>query len=125
MDAVHVAIAEVLLKLLKENKDNALIPYGDLCDQIGNMIIPRNTAGYLSDLSNWCHEFGAPMISVLVVNQREYMAGNGFFELYEQEYGIKVVDKEKVFRDELKKVRSYDAWQEFAEYLGLDYIFKE
>ena len=52
MDAVHVAIAEALLKLLKENK-------------------------------------------------------------------------EKAFHDELKKVRSYDAWQEFAKYLGLDYIFKE
>lgn len=125
MDAVHVAIAEVLLNRLKENREKALITYGDLCKQIGNIIIPQNTNGYLGDLSSWCHEFGAPMISALVVNQREYMPGSGFFDLYEEEYGIKVLDKEKVFRDELKKVRSYDAWQEFAEYLGLDYIFKE
>ena len=125
MDAVHVAITEVLLKLLKENKEKALITYGDLCNKIGNMVTPRNTAGYLIDLSDWCHEFGAPMISALVVNQREYMPGTGFFDLYEEEYGIKVLDKEKAFHDELKKVRSYDAWQEFAKYLGLDYIFKE
>lgn len=53
MEAVHVAIAEVLLKLLKENKEKVLITYGDLCDQIGNMVTQRNIAGYVGDLSDW------------------------------------------------------------------------
>lgn len=123
MNAVHVAIIEVLLKLLKEDKNKALITYKELCSGIGNMIIPRNTAGFLGDISEWCHEVGAPMISVIVVNQKNYMPGSGFFDLYKDLYGVEVTDKEQVFREELAKVRSYDGWKEFAEELGLGYLY--
>lgn len=117
MNDIHVAIAEVLFSLLRENSKNALITYGDLCERIDNMVTPRNSASYLGDLSVWCSEYGAPLISVLVVNSRAYIPGSGFFDLYEEEYGIKVIDKETAFRDELEKVRLYEDWDGFAEYL--------
>ena len=119
IEDIHVDILEVLLNVLLEEKEKALITYGDLCERIGNTIGPRNIAGYLGDLSVWAREMGAPMISVLVVNQKEFMPGNGFFDLYEEEYGKKVVDKEAIFREELQKVRTYKDWDDFGRQFGL------
>lgn len=123
MDSVHIAIAEVLFTMLRDDPQNALITYGDLADQIGNVITARNTAGYLGDLSSWAHEEGAPLLSALVVNSKEYMPGNGFFDLYRELTEEKVVDKDYVFRRELKKVREYKKWDEFSNNLGINYIF--
>lgn len=116
---IHVDILEVLLNVLMEQKEKALITYGDLCERIGSTISPRNIAGYLGDLSVWAREMGAPMISALVVNQKEFMPGSGFFGLYEEEYGKKVVDKERIFREELQKVRTYKDWDDFGRQFGL------
>ena len=123
MDSIHIQIAEVLFSLLRDEGDKALITYSDLSDEIDNIVTPRNLAGYIGDLSVWSHEFGAPMISALVVNKKEYMPGNGFFKFYEEEYGIKVENKYETFKSELNKVRKYMHWDEFAEELGIDYIF--
>lgn len=123
MDYVHTAIAEVLFKLLRDNSKQAMITYGELSDQIDNLVSPRNTASYLGDLSVWAHEAGAPMISALVINQKDLMPGKGFFKLYAELTGKKVKNENEVFKTELIKVREYDKWEKFALSLGIVDVF--
>ncbi len=123
MNSVHIAIAEVLFEMLRDNPQNALITYGDLAEKIGSIVTARNTASFLGDLSSRAYEEGAPLLSALVVNSKEYMPGKGFFDLYTELSGIKVADRDKVFKSELKKVREYKNWDKFAISLGIDYVF--
>lgn|SRR5690554_3657098 len=109
--------------MLRDNPRNALITYGYLAERTGNQVTARNTASYLGDLSTWAHDEGAPLLSALVVNNKEYMPGNGFFDLYTELTGIKVAVKDTVFESELKKVRVYKMRDIFALSFGLNIIF--
>lgn len=44
--------------------------YKELCELVENKIDPRNVATYIGDLSIWCSDIDAPMISALIYNQR-------------------------------------------------------
>ncbi len=123
MDYAHIAIAEVLFELLRDNPKQALITYGILSDRIENIVSPRNTATYLGDLSVWAYGEGAPLISALVINQKQTMPGKGFFDLYTELTGKKVKNEFELFKSELKKVREFENWKDFALTLGIDYIF--
>lgn len=94
----HVALAEQLLLCLKEDRNKALITYGDLCERAGDVVTPRNCGQYLGVLSEFCYDNDMPLISAMVVNQSEWMSGNGFFKLYTDLTGKPVVDKFKVFK---------------------------
>jgi hypothetical protein len=94
-----------------------------LADQIDNLVTPLNTSTYLGDLSTWAYENGAPMISAMVINQKQLQPGNGFFILYHDLTGKNIGDKEAVFRSELKKVKEYGQWDKFALSLGITDIF--
>lgn len=87
MNSVHIAIAEVLFEMLRDNPQNALITYGDLAEKIGSIVTARNTASFLGDLSSRAYEEGAPLLSALVVNSKEYMPGKGFL-IYIQNYQV-------------------------------------
>ena len=55
-----------------------LITYNDLCKEIDNQTDPRNVASYLGDISCWCAEIGAPMLSAVVINNKSNRPGKGF-----------------------------------------------
>lgn len=78
-------------------------------------------AGYLGDLSCWCNEIGAPMISSLVINENKNEPGNGFYRLYEELKGVKVHKDEQmlVFLAEVKKCSQYKKWNEFKFFIGI------
>ena len=117
---IHIALAEVLLENINQEKNNAMIKYKDMCEKANNIIDPRGSAGYLGDLSEFCYENKLPLISAMVVNEKEYMPGAGFFRLYTDLTGKEVEDKNELFKSELKKVREYDNWNKLINLLGLD-----
>ena len=118
---LHEEIAKILIKRLRKKTQCAMMSYGELCRLVNNKIDPRNVAGYIGDLSVWCCDIGAPMISSIIYNQSTNMPGKGFFRLYSDLYNrkIKKEDEEKVFVDEVKKVLCYRKWDRLEKYLGL------
>ena len=75
----------------------------------------------MEDISYWCTEIGAPILSILVINQRNNRPGKGFYKLYSELYGIPIrsLDKEAVFISEYKKVSKYKNWDDLKFYLGI------
>lgn len=118
---LHEEIAKELIKKLRRDPQSAMMSYGELCKLVGNKTDPRTVAGYIGDLSVWCYEIGAPMISVLIYNKGTNFPGKGFFNLYSDLYGkqIKKGEEENVFVDEVNKVFCYKQWERLEHYLGL------
>lgn len=79
---MHRQIYDILRRRAKAEKT---ITYGELCAEVGLPLDgdhdSNKVAGYLAGISNYEHEHGRPLLSVVVVNKREGMPGNGFFEL--------------------------------------------
>ena len=118
---IHEDIVKVLVGRLEKNPKQAFITYHELCKKIGNQVHYRNIASYLGDISCWCNEIGAPMLSVLVINYNSNRPGKGFYRLYSELYGktIKMVDEESAFITEYQKVARYHNWKELKFYLGI------
>jgi len=118
---LHEEIAKVLIKRLRKNPQSAMMSYGELCKLVGNKTDPRTVAGYIGDLSVWCYEIGAPMISALIYNKESNCPGKGFFTLYSDLYerSVKKGEEELVFVEEVKKVFTYKKWERLEKYLGL------
>ena len=118
---IHEDIVKVLLERLQKNPGKAILTYDELCKKIGNQVNCRNIASYLGDISCWCDEIGAPMLSVLVYNRNNNRPGKGFYKLYAQLYGttLKNVDEELAFVSELQKVIKYRNWKDLKFYLGI------
>ena len=118
---LHEEIAKVLVNRLKRNPQSAIMTYKKLCELVENKIDPRNVATYIGDLSIWCSDIDAPMISALIYNQRRNIPGKGFFRLFSDLYGgnVKKEEEELVFINELNKVLQYQTWEKLEEYLGL------
>lgn len=122
---IHEEIVKVLLRLLrnkgKKVKSAGVITYGDLCARIEHKASPRTVAGYLGDISCWCHEIGAPMLSVMVINKEKNHPGKGFFTLYGDLYemNVKKGHEDMVFISELNKVHRYKEWERLEAYLGI------
>lgn len=123
LNKIHIALAEQLLLCIKNHGKKALITYGDLCEKAGNVVTPVNSAGYLGDLSALCYKNNMPLISVMVVNADTYMPGLGFFRLYYDLTGKKVIDQEEFFKSELQRVRDYTNWEALAKILSIDVEF--
>lgn len=118
---VHEDIVKVLLAGLRRNSKQAIITYTDLCNRIGNQVNCRNVASYLGDISCWCDEIGAPMLSVLVINKHDNRPGQGFFKLYAElhDMSMKSLDEELIFVSEFQKVSRYRDWKKLEAHLGI------
>ena len=118
---IHEDIIKVLISRLEHNPERAIFTYDDLCREIGNQVHCRSVASYLGDISCWCDEIGAPMLSALVINKNSNRPGKGFFRLYSYLYGIPVKssDEDLVFVSELQKVMQYPNWGDLKFYLGI------
>lgn len=118
---IHEDIVKVLVDRLEKNPQRAFISYEDLCNKIGNQVHYRSVAYYLGDISCWCDEIGAPMLSVLVINQNRNRPGKGFFKLYAYLHGLpmKAVDEETVFISEFNELVNYPHWDEVKFRLGI------
>ena len=118
---IHEDIVTVLVERLKKNPSESVITYSELCQKIGNQVNCRNVASYLGDISCWCNEIGAPMLSALVINRKNNRPGKGFYKLYSElhETSLKNMDEELVFVYELKRIFNYHNWMDFKFYLGI------
>ncbi len=118
---IHEEIVKVLIERLKKKQDKAFITYDELCKKIGNQVHCRSIAPYLGDISCWCHDIGAPMLSILVINSSSNRPGKGFYKLYADLYGknFRNLDEELVFVSEYQKVAGYKKWNNLKFYLGI------
>ena len=118
---IHEDIVKVLVERLEKIPDRAFLTYDELCRKIGNQVGCRNVASYLGDISCWCEEIGAPMLSALVINGNSNRPGKGFFKLYAELHGLsmKQLDEESVFVSEAHKVIGYRRWNKLKFYLGI------
>ena len=118
-----VRIAEILLNRIKAyhltKKDtDLLITYGNLSKQLDMGIRPRNLDRPLGDLSDYCIEAcNLPRLSALVVNQSDYMPGDGFFTYF---YAGSPHEKwESIFIHELNSIKKSRNWHKLAESLHI------
>ena len=118
---IHEDIVKVLVERLEKRPDRAFLTYDELCKKIGNQVGCRNVASYLGDISCWCAEIGAPMLSTLVINGHTNRPGKGFFKLYAELHGVSVrqIDEDYVFVSEAQKVVKYRKWNKLKFYLGI------
>ena len=119
---IHEDVAKILVDRIKKHGENARIYYSDLCSLIDNVVGCRQIASYIGDISCWCYEIDAPMLSALVINKDENMPGKGFFTLYAELNDIARVedeDKLKIWIDEYRKVINYREWDNLLSYLGI------
>lgn len=118
---IHEDIINVLLDRLQKQPNQAILTYEDLCKEIENQVDCRNVSSYLGDISCWCEEIGAPMLSVLVINGNLNRPGKGFYKLYAElnNTSVRTLDEELVFISELQKVTNYRNWDELKFYLGI------
>ena len=119
---IHEDVAKTLVDRIKKHGENARIYYSDLCSLIDNVVGCRQIASYIGDISCWCYEIDAPMLSALVINKDENMPGKGFFTLYAELNDIARVedeDKLKIWIDEYRKVINYREWDNLLSYLGI------
>ncbi len=95
------------------------ITYGELSKQVAQDLL-RNTKGgferiktrwLLGDISSVEHEQGRPMLTVLVVSEKNRTPGNGFFGLARKLERL-FEDEEQFLRDERKRVIDY--WRAHA-----------
>lgn len=113
MDSICIDIIEQLLILLKNDPEHALITYGSLSEKINRKIGPRNLDYPLGIVSDVCKELGMPLLSTIVVNKKSYMPGEGYFTYYYPD--VKETEYDNIFKRNLKEVREYQHWDEFAE----------
>lgn len=118
---IHEDIVKVLIERLQNKHDYPVFTYEELCKKIGNQISCRNIAPYLGDISCWCDNIGAPMISAMVISRNNNRPGKGFYKLYAELHGtsVKNLDEELTFISELKKVLNYPNWETVKFYLGI------
>lgn len=118
---IHEDIIKVLVERLEKMPERAFLTYEELCKRIGTQVHYRNVASYLGDISCWCNEIGAPMLSTLVINNSSNRPGKGYYKLYAELYGksVRSLDEEQVFISEYQKVASYRGWEKFKYYLGI------
>ncbi|EMS74034.1 hypothetical protein [Ruminiclostridium cellobioparum] len=117
MDSICIDIIEQLLILLKNDPEHALITYGSLSEKINRKIGPRNLDYPLGIVSDVCKELGMPLLSTIVVNKKSYMPGEGYFTYYYPD--VKETEYDNIFKRNLKEVREYQHWDEFAEAMGI------
>ena len=95
------------------------VTYGELSKQVAQDLL-RNTKGgfdqlkarwLLGDISSVEHEQGRPMLTVLVVSEKNRTPGNGFFGLARKLERL-FEDEEQFLRDERKRVIDY--WRAHA-----------
>lgn len=118
---IHEDIVKVLVERVEKRPDQAFLTYDDLCKRIGNQVHCRNIASYLGDISCWCAEIGAPMLSTLVINSNSNRPGKGFFKLYAELHSVPLrnVDEELAFVTEYNEVASFNHWDDLKFYLGI------
>ena len=118
---IHEDIVRVLIERLEKRPEQAFLTYDELCRKIENQVGCRNVASYLGDISCWCGDIGAPMLSALVINGHSNRPGKGFFKLYAELHGLpmKQLDEEVIFVSEAQKVIRYHKWNKLKFYLGI------
>lgn len=112
-----LCIAEVLLNILINSKEEPLITYGELARNLPFDINPRNLDQPLGILSDICKDYQMPLISIIVVNQDTYRPGNGYFKYYFP--GTKENEWDRIFIEQFKRVKEYTNWKTLTEILGL------
>ena len=119
---IHEDAAKILVDRIRKKHKDAVIFYSDLCHLLGDAVGYRQISDYIGDISFWCCEIGAPMLSALVVNKETSIPGKGFFTFYAELYDkgcIKEEKKFKVWMDEYNKVINYKDWDKLLEYMGI------
>lgn len=114
MTPEHIRIREVLIRYARKND---MIVYLDLLNQAKvrlDMSIPydRGVLGHLLGEISWNEvQEGRPMLSSVARLKDKYIQGQGFFDLAEKLYDVKLnnSDKKRLFGiEELKK--TYEYW---------------
>ena len=118
---IHEDIVKVLVNRLQDRPNQAILSYDELCKNIESQVGCRNIAAYLGDISYWCNEIGAPLLSVMVINKTRNRPGKGFFKLYADinDMSVRSIDEELIFITELRKVMEYRNWEKLKYYLGI------
>lgn len=106
LNSKHIEIANILLDTVSGDQK---IYYGDLENKVNlNM---RQLWTYLGQLSVFCFNNQMPLISVIVVNSKTDIPGEGFYEgIYYPYKGIKANSYDKkleIYIEELNLVLNY------------------
>ncbi len=116
LNSKHIEIANILIDIINGDQK---IYYGDLENKVKlNM---RQLWTYLGQLSVFCFNNDMPLISVIVVNSKTDIPGEGFYkEIYYPHKRIKANNYDKkleIYIEELNLVLNYCKWDKLVELL--------
>lgn len=114
-----VDVGEILLNQIKQagNKGESIITYGDVVRQLPYEFNPENLNGPLCHLSELCRKLRLPLISTIVVNQRDMIPGPGYYKAFFP--GTKESQRVDVFMEQYNRVKACSDWTPLAEELGI------
>jgi len=115
LDYPIIEIMAILVRLCIGN-ETPLITYGDLSRQLSAYISPRNLDHPLGQVSDFCKEYGMPLLSVIVVNQDTLRPGDGFFKYFFPKAKRSAWDE--IYIQQLSLVKAYKQWDRLADYVA-------
>lgn len=116
LDYPIIEIIAILVRLCMDANETPLITYGDLSKQLSSYIAPRNLDLPLGQVSDFCKEYGMPLLSVIVVNQDTLSPGDGFFKYFFPEAKRNAwVD---IYIQQLSMVKAYKHWDRLEDYVS-------
>lgn len=120
LDSLCTDIVEILIVEIEREKDKeqVSIKYGRLAEMLVPKMNPQNLNIPLGKVSDFCKEHTMPLLSSIVVNDRNYLPGPGYYEYYFPS-AKSYEDQKRIFKEQRSCVANFD-WSRLKELLGLD-----
>lgn len=120
LNELQILLTKELLQTVANNEPN--VSYKELADRVtkaGISLHHRQVGKNIGEISKLCFKLGLPMLSAKVMNQDSHIAGEGFFDLYQELHTEIKGDPKYLFKKELEKIRNCNEWYKLTEYLGI------
>ena len=119
MSDLDHSIIEIIEKLARHcvEHETPLFTYGDLSKQLSATISPRNLDRPLGQVSDFCKDYGMPLLSVIVINQDTFRPGDGFFKYFFPQ--SKRDDWDAIYIQQLDLVKAYKQWDKLADFASV------
>lgn len=111
-------IAYVLIDVVKKKEK---ITYSQLSERLDRKVKPINLGNLVGELSEISYSLELPLISVVVVNKKSKIPGDGYFRLCSELKKINEIDAMNDLEKEINRVYACNKWNKLLSHLGNEF----